>query len=50
MNTFHRLHCGEELNQAPEKERGDWFLRCLSCSARNIITPSSGLSAGWEGD
>jgi DNA-directed RNA polymerase subunit RPC12/RpoP len=39
MTTYHCLHCGKELSQGPEKDCGDWFFRCLSCGARNIIAP-----------
>lgn len=49
MNSSFRhtcLHCGQELTQDPEKERGDWFLRCLGCGARNILAPILGL-VGW---
>ena len=31
------LHCGESLTSEPEKEKGFWFLRCLSCGAHNIL-------------
>jgi hypothetical protein len=31
------IHCGESLIAEPEKEKGFWFLRCLSCGARNIL-------------
>jgi hypothetical protein len=37
MTTQHCLRCGEKLGQPLEKEDGDWFVRCLSCGARNIL-------------
>ena len=37
MHLHHCTRCSEELAGNPEKERGDWFIRCLGCGARNII-------------
>ena len=38
--NYHQAHCihwGEDLSSPPEKEEGYWFLRCLTCGARNIL-------------
>ena len=32
------VHCHDPLLSAPEKEDGYWFMRCLSCGARNILS------------
>jgi hypothetical protein len=34
----HCIHCKDTLLSAPEKEDGYWFMRCLSCGARNILS------------
>jgi hypothetical protein len=34
----HCVHCQDTLLSAPEKEDGYWFMRCLSCGARNILS------------
>lgn len=45
--TYHCAHCGRELTTAPEREQGDWLLRCFYCGARNIIIPVFKL-IGWR--
>lgn len=30
-------HCQADLSECPEKEFGDWIVRCLECGAKNII-------------
>lgn len=40
-------HCGRQLSSSPEPDAGDWIIRCLYCSARNIIVPVLKL-VGWR--
>lgn len=37
MTTHHCLRCGGELGNCAEKDRGDLFIRCLSCGVRNLL-------------
>jgi len=30
-------HCRGKLSECPEKEFGDWIVRCLECGAKNLI-------------
>jgi RNase P subunit RPR2 len=32
-------NCDQPLMSTPEFEFGEWFVRCLSCGAKNIVTP-----------
>jgi DNA-directed RNA polymerase subunit RPC12/RpoP len=45
--TYNCAHCGKPLLSSPEREAGDWVIRCLACGARNIIIPVFKL-AGWR--
>ena len=39
-------NCGAKLTEAPEPERHEWFIRCLECGVRNVITPFLQI-VGW---
>jgi hypothetical protein len=40
-------HCDQPLMASPELEFGEWFIRCLNCGAKNIVT--DGLQVvGWH--
>lgn len=30
-------HCQSDLSECPEREFEDWIVRCLACSAKNVI-------------
>jgi hypothetical protein len=34
---LHCAHCQVELSECPEKEFGDWIVRCFECGAKNLI-------------
>lgn len=40
-------HCDTELDSSPERSEGDWFIRCLSCGAKNIVIPVLQV-IGWR--
>lgn len=40
-------HCGVELERPPERDQGDWFIRCLFCGAKNIVVPVLQV-IGWR--
>jgi DNA-directed RNA polymerase subunit RPC12/RpoP len=45
--TYDCAHCSQQLTSSPERDAGDWFIRCLSCGAHNIIIPVFKL-IGWR--
>lgn len=34
---LHCAHCQADLYECPDKEFGDWIVRCLDCGAKNVI-------------
>ena len=40
-------HCLSKLVANPEWESGDWFIRCLTCGARNLLAITVEIM-GWR--
>ena len=46
--TRYRCQCCDSVLQvAPEYECGEWFLRCVSCGARNLFVLTLSF-VGWR--
>jgi hypothetical protein len=42
-------HCGAQLTAPPERDRGEWIIRCFACGVTSIIQPTLEI-IGYRGN